>query len=43
MSTLNRREFLKMAGKITLGAAAVSTLPAIAAADEQIAAPAFPW
>ncbi len=43
MSTLNRRDFLKMAGKITLGAAAVSTIPAIAAADEQIAAPAFPW
>ena len=43
MSNLNRRDFLKLAGKVTLGAAAVSTFPAVAAAEAEIAAPAFPW
>ena len=43
MSILNRRDFLKLAGKVTLGAAAVSTIPAVAAAEAEIAAPAFPW
>ena len=43
MSNLNRRDFLKLAGKVTLGAAAVSTIPAVAAAEAEIAAPAFPW
>ena len=43
MSNLNRRDFLKLAGKVTLGAAAVSAIPAVAAAEAEIAAPAFPW
>ena len=42
MSNLNRRDFLKLAGKVTLGAAAVSAMPAIASA-EATAAPAWPW
>ena len=37
MSNLNRRDFLKLAGKVSLGAAAV------ASAEAEIAAPAFPW
>ena len=42
MSNLNRRDFLKLAGKVTLGAAAVSAIPAVAAAEAP-AAPAWPW
>ena len=42
MSNLNRRDFLKLAGKVTLGAAAVSTIPAVAVAEAP-AAPAWPW
>jgi uncharacterized protein with FMN-binding domain len=38
-----RREFLRMAGKITLGAAAVSAVPAVVKADAAIEAPAWPW
>ena len=38
-----RREFLRMAGKVTLGAAALSTVPAVVKAEGEIAAPAFPW
>ena len=43
MSNLNRRDFLKLAGKVSLGAAAVTAVPAVAAAEAEIAAPAFPW
>ena len=43
MSNLNRRDFLKLAGKVTLGAAAVAAIPAAASAEADIAAPAFPW
>ena len=43
MSNLNRRDFLKLAGKVTLGAAAVTAIPAAASAEAEIAAPAFPW
>ncbi len=43
MSNLNRRDFLKLAGKTMLGAAALSTVPAVVGADEEIAAPAWPW
>ena len=43
MSNLNRRDFLKLAGKATLGAAAVAAIPAAASAEAEIAAPAFPW
>ena len=43
MSNLNRRDFLKLAGKVTLGAAAVAAVPAAASAEAEIAAPAFPW
>ena len=42
MSNLNRRDFLKLAGKVTLGAAAVSAIPAVAAAEAP-AAPVWPW
>jgi len=40
-----RREFLRMAGKTMLGAAALTAVPAVmnAKAEEAIAAPAFPW
>ena len=42
-----RREFLRMAGKVTLGAAALTAIPAIAtpakADTAEIGAPAFPW
>ncbi len=38
-----RREFLRMAGKVTLGAAALSTVPSVVKAEAEIAAPAFPW
>ena len=43
MSNLNRRDFLKLAGKVTLGTAAVAAIPAAASAEAEIAAPAFPW
>ena len=43
MSNMNRRDFLKLAGKATLGAAAVAAIPAAASAEAEIAAPAFPW
>jgi len=43
MSNLNRRDFLKLAGKVSLGAAAVAAIPAAASAEAEIAAPAFPW
>lgn len=43
MNNMNRRDFLKIAGKTALGAAVLSTVPAIAGADEEIAAPAWPW
>ena len=41
----SRREFLKMAGKCAIGAAALSVVPASvpALADEEVAAPAWPW
>ena len=40
-----RREFLRMAGKVTLGAAALTAIPAVTlpAKAEDIAAPAWPW
>ena len=43
MSNLNRRDFLKLAGKTALGAAAVAAIPAAASAEAELAAPAFPW
>ncbi len=43
MSNFNRRDFLKLAGKTMLGAAAVTAVPAVVSADEEIAAPAWPW
>ena len=45
MNNLNqtRREFLRMAGKVTLGAAALSTMPALTKAEEEIGAPEWPW
>jgi len=43
MSNLNRRDFLKLAGKTALGAAALTAIPAAASAEAEIAAPAFPW
>ena len=43
MSNLNRRDFLKLAGKVSLGAAALTAVPAVASAEAEIAAPAFPW
>ena len=46
MNNMNRREFLRNAGKVALGAAALTAVPAVlttAKADEAIAAPAFPW
>lgn len=41
----SRRDFLSLAGKGMLGAAALATVPAVvtAQADEAIAAPAYPW
>ena len=40
-----RRDFLKLAGKTVLGAAALTAVPAVVKADAttEIAAPAFPW
>ncbi len=43
MSNFNRRDFLKLAGKTMLGAAALTAVPAVVSADEEIAAPAWPW
>ena len=43
MNNLNRRDFLKLAGKTALGVAAVTAIPAAASAEAEIAAPAFPW
>ena len=43
MSNLNRRDFLKLAGKTALGAAALTAVPAVVSAEAEIAAPAFPW
>ena len=43
MNNLNRRDFLKLAGKTALGVAAVTAIPAAASAEEAIAAPAYPW
>ena len=42
MSNLNRRDFLKLAGKVSLGAAALTAVPAGVSAEET-AAPAWPW
>ncbi len=42
MSNLNRRDFLKLAGKVSLGAAALTAVPAVAAAEAP-AAPVWPW
>ncbi len=42
MRNLNRRDFLKLAGKTALGVAAVAAIPAAASA-EATAAPAWPW
>ena len=42
MSNLNRRDFLKLAGKVTLGAAAVSAIPAVAAAEAESLPPLSP-
>ena len=39
---MNRREFLRTAGKAALGAVAVSSLPLSAVAEEQ-KAPVWPW
>ncbi len=43
MSNFNRRDFLKLAGKTMLGAAAVTAVPAVVSAEEEVAAPAWPW
>lgn len=43
MSNFNRRDFLKLAGKTMLGAAALSAVPTVVGAEEEIAAPAYPW
>lgn len=43
MSNFNRRDFLKLAGKTMLGAAALTAVPAVVSADEQYVAPAWPW
>ncbi len=43
MSNFNRRDFLKLAGKTMLGAAAVTAVPAVVGAEEEISAPAWPW
>ncbi len=45
MSNMNRREFLRNAGKAALGAAALTAVPAVLtpAKADAIAAPAFPW
>ena len=43
MNNLNRRDFLKLAGKVSLGAAAVSAIPAVAAAEAEAPAAVYPW
>ena len=43
MNNLNRRDFLKLAGKISLGAAAVTAVPAVVSAEEKYVTPAWPW
>ena len=43
MNNFNRRDFLKLAGKTALGAAALTAIPAAVSAETEIAAPAFPW
>ena len=43
MDQMNRREFLRTAGKITLGAVAVGSLPLAHAAAEETKAPVWPW
>ena len=43
MSNLNRRDFLKLAGKVSLGAAAVSAIPAAASAEAEAPAAVYPW
>ena len=43
MNNFNRRDFLKLAGKTALGAAALTAIPAAVSAEAEIAAPAFPW
>lgn len=39
----SRRDFLRLAGKTMLGAAALTAVPAVVKADEEIAAPEWPW
>ena len=43
MNNFNRRDFLKLAGKTALGAAALTAIPAAVSAETEVAAPAFPW
>ena len=43
MSNLNRRDFLKLAGKVSLGAAALTAVPAVVSAEEKYVTPAWPW
>ena len=43
MDQMNRREFLRTAGKVALGAAAVGSLPLTHVAAEEQAAPVWPW
>ena len=43
MNNQSRRDFLRMAGKGVLGAAALTAVPSVMAQAEDIAAPAWPW
>ena len=43
MNNQSRRDFLRMAGKGVLGAAALTAVPSMMAKAEDIAAPAWPW
>ena len=43
MSNLNRRDFLKLAGKTALGAAALTAVPAVVSAEEKYVTPDWPW
>ncbi len=43
MNNQSRRDFLRMAGKGVLGAAALTAVPSVMAKAEDIAAPAWPW
>lgn len=43
MNNFNRRDFLKLAGKTALGAAALTAVPAIVSAEEKYVTPAWPW